>query len=246
MKFAALSHRGLGYTVVGVLGLAVGFSLCVSGRITSDSGQTSRRLQAGDDSAGSADVTECSGTAGTERRDVLLNARQGYALKFSCGQGMELAPPKKDSSKLDKVFKYTVEESVKTCNWKTDSAVVLADELEGATLREDIAEAGDNNSRTKKSPVYVFQYTTEPTQDKHLCYTCNKTAGSTSPGTQVTSSKPAEETVACTVFINVPKKKEETTTSSSTPAPGSPSGARAMPAAIATAVGGLLAVVLRT
>lgn len=79
---------------------------------------------------------------------------------------------------------------------------------------------------------------TGPEEDKHLCYTCNTTAPSadTDGSEKAGQKKGGAGTVACTVYITVPKKTEKPTTNPSTTIPGSPSGARAVLAVFATAV----------
>lgn len=199
MKFPGLGRRDAAFAVAGTVGLAVGLSLFAEGRLQSEAVLTSRRLEArapGGDGA-TTTVQECSPEGDASTATLDLTPTVNTALEFQCSEGSSLHPREKDLQ----IYRYDTAE--KAC--VTSNAVTLATELEGATLK--LKEAQDN-SRAVEKKVYVFMYTREPDADKHLCYTCNTPTPSSGKDTrQATGEQAANGTVACTVYIKVPKKR---------------------------------------
>ncbi|PHJ20216.1 sag-related sequence srs20c [Cystoisospora suis] len=236
MKLPGLSCRGAAFVLASTVGLAVGLPFFAEGRQQSEALLVSRRLEEGATGGDAAPAVQECPPKGVDQVSLDLEPTANAAVEFQCGEGSLLRPGEKE---LLKIYRYDA--AKKTCD--TANPVTLATELAGATLT---AKAKGGDLAAEKS-VYAFKYTTEPNEDKHLCYTCNKpAAGAGKDVPHLRSDEAGKETLACTVYIKVPKKQQEkTTTTSSTSAPTTSSGAHAMPAAIFSAVGGLLAVVLR-
>lgn len=267
MRLLALSDRGFACVLVGSIALAASSASSVETRLHGEVPHTVRSLQAaGGGDALAADVKECRAKQNDARGDLELDATAGVALRFSCGADLALSPAKgPDTTTVEKVYQYAGAGPEKACNTAAGSEVTLATAVEGATLTEEGGTQGNEedreDNRLTKTPTYVFKYTTEPSVEKHLCYTCNTTSTTTaattlnssedSPPTQARNLQASTPGPACTVYIKVPKMTEDqtatsTTTSPATPGPDAPSSARTMPLAIATAVGGFLAAMLRT
>lgn len=261
MRLPALSRLGAAFILVGAVLLGVSFSRFIEALQAREVQQTSQRLEAG---TGGEEPEWQAPVCSAATTSLHLIATQAKALRFRCGDDRPELRPQKVEERFPNIYRYTVSGATKTC--QTGSEVLLAQQLDGATLTEQTGQppeaslaktgnpgtangaGGGTEGQNEKAPVYVLQYSTEPEQDTHLCYICSTAKEADTPGVvsrKLQDSPPPGDPVDCTVYITVPKKKDDTTASSSTtPTPDSPSGAQAIRAALYTGVGCFLAVVM--
>ncbi|PHJ25142.1 hypothetical protein CSUI_001004 [Cystoisospora suis] len=243
MRFSTLRWRPSVFIVASALAVAAVLSLFVDGKPPSDGlrdGPTRLYVEL-DSPQAESDVKEC-GKDATGREAVKkleLTGKDG--LRFKCATTQTLGPLARNRNKefLD-VYEYDPE--TKGCN-VTKPAVLLSSLVEEATLT--MATAG--NMARDGDPVYTLNYRKAPKQDRSLCYTCNA-----SP--LLSQKLRASDQTKCVVHITV--KAEQTSLTPTNPEeegppsdgdgtgpPSSSSSVRAITASVATAAGGILAMV---
>lgn len=229
MRQPGRGGRGCALLLAGIVGLAAAFPIFVSGHMAAKVPYASMELlrSSGSDE-GSAGPVECGkGQRDGDLKKLELTARRGDAIEFKCAASEVLNPSHQHEGRFDKVFAY----AAGSC--QTGKELPLEQQVTGATLTQ---KPKGKDPLDETAPVFAFQYSSEPDNEKHLCYTCNTTAAAQD------LSVSGQSTVSCTVHITVPGKDGSTTTPS-TPAT-SRTGPRAVTTAVASAMGGFLAITL--
>lgn len=248
MKFVGMTSRNAATAVVGVIAFFVGRALCSQHHDGPDPGHIGTGFQYFSQPSAETPTVEACGAKGRDgnpEKELKLNATAGTPLHFRCGTD-EVLSPAKEEGRFPNVYAVSPEGvCVTTTNTTLETQVPGATlvEVPRKQLHDQVPDEGQS------TPVYKFQYSSGPSEDKHLCYTCNSTAASEAslPSAYRLRAASAESRATCTVFIRVPRAASGVTTPTvpSTPAPSSAFSTGAMTIPIAIAAGGVLAVVLR-
>lgn len=235
MRFDRRRNGTAALILVGAVGLAVSFPLHIEGHLAR--GKPGRHLDLSPspgEEGGTPQVFLC-GKDGIAREEVNvkseLRAEKGKPLKFKCAPTHTLGPAAELSREGEFKKAYTTD-GKGTCQ---DEEKSLDEIVAGATLTMSVAPKTVNVT----DPVYTFQYNTDQSQEKHLCYRCNQPVADS----LLALSSAAAPKTACTVRITVPKTES---TDSMTEAPSPPTSAASVATiTLAGAAGGLLGVMLR-
>ncbi|PHJ24480.1 hypothetical protein CSUI_001662 [Cystoisospora suis] len=246
MTFAGLKRAAAAFLVAGAVALALGCSLCVEGQSGGDARDASSTHQSG--SAGPvvpSGVPVCGHDSASRVVDgdgagktLKLPATKGQSVQFRCAESQQLAPAAKSENAAfyEEVYQYDV--SANRCT--VEQGIPLKNLVSDAQLTSDQGEA---KLRAGPGPVYTFQYSADPDQDRHLCYICQ---ADTHRASLPASGAIASPQPSCTVYIEVsgkiPQPSTPPTTSSTSPpttSPDSASDARAITVSAAASTAGL-------